>query len=65
MALLVDMALLEWIGLVGGSVSLWGLALRFPMPSISVDFLWPIKCRTVSYYSNTNSPFVEKSFVQF
>ena len=53
-ALLVGMALLERIGLAGGSVS-WGLVLRFPMPSISVDFLWPTKCRTVGYYSNTTS----------
>lgn len=45
-------------GLVG-SVSPWRWVLRFSifriLPSISVDFLLPARCRTLSYYPSTIS----------
>ena len=52
---------LSWsgYGLVGGSVSLWGRALRSPrlgtLPRVPVDFLSPVRCRTLGYFSSTMS----------
>uniref|UniRef100_A0A8C8UPL3 Secreted protein n=1 Tax=Peromyscus maniculatus bairdii TaxID=230844 RepID=A0A8C8UPL3_PERMB len=41
-------------GLDGGSMSRWGQVLRFPVlripPSVSVNFLLPSRCRTLSYH---------------
>ena len=45
--------------LVGGSVLLWGQVSRFLilgiLPSVTVDFLLPTKCRTLSYSSTTSA----------